>query len=123
MALTATGRASRWAERRPVARPQRAVWGRPLATSTPGQGRRRDAVCNTHEAMAQAAISQFIESDRLQEYLTNPVTEMRPTGVLEHTQQVRTKTTREEVLLASTWSRKQATALMFHRRITKTPHK
>lgn len=58
----------------------------------------------------------------LQEYLTNPVTEMRPTGVPEHTQQVRNlKTTREEVLLASMAPGKQATALMFHRRITKDP--
>lgn len=70
--------------------------GRPLATSTQGKAEGGDAVCNTHETMAQAAISQFVKVIALQECLTNPVTEMRPTGVPEHTQQVRNlKTTRE----------------------------
>ena len=47
---------------------------------------------------------------------------MRPTGVPERTQQIRNlKTTREEVLLASMAPGKQATALMFHRPITKDP--
>ena len=60
----AIGRGSRWAESRPVARPQRAMGGgRPLATSTQGKAKGGDAVCNTHKAMAQAAISRFIESD------------------------------------------------------------
>ena len=119
----AIGRGSRWAERRPVARPQRAVgWGAlwpPLPRARPEEGTL--SVTHTRRWLKQQ-FPDLLKVIALQEYLTNPVTETRPTGVPERTQQIRNlKTTREEVLLASMAPGKQATVLMFHRPITKDP--